>query len=73
MNIFFITRNKDKLRKIQALLPEVQGIDMDLTEIQELDAHKIIAAKLAEAHCYQSGTFILASFHPLPVLDSSRL
>lgn len=59
MNIFFITGNKDKLREIQALIPDVQGVDMDVTEIQEIDAHKIIAAKLAEAQRYQSGTFIV--------------
>jgi inosine triphosphate pyrophosphatase len=59
MNIFFITGNKDKLREIQTLIPNVQGRDMDLVEIQEIDAHKIIAAKLAEAQRYQSGTFIV--------------
>lgn len=59
MNIFFITGNKDKLREIQALISDVQGVDMDLTEIQEIDAHKIIAAKLAEAQRYQSGPFIV--------------
>lgn len=32
---------------------------MDLVEIQELDAHKIIAAKLAEAQRQQSGRFIV--------------
>jgi non-canonical purine NTP pyrophosphatase (RdgB/HAM1 family) len=59
MTIFFITGNKGKLREIQALIPDVQGVDMDLTEIQEIDAHKIIAAKLAEAQRYQPGTFIV--------------
>src|SRR5581483_5814074 len=59
MTIFFITGNKDKLREIQALLPDAQGIDMDLIEIQEIDAQKIIAAKLAEAQRYRSGTFIV--------------
>jgi inosine triphosphate pyrophosphatase len=59
MNIFFITGNKDKLREIQVLIPDAQGIYMDLTEIQEIDAHKIIAAKLAEAQRYRSGPFIV--------------
>lgn len=57
--ILFITGNKDKLHEVRALIPAVQGIDMDLTEIQEIDAHKIIAAKLAEAQRYQSGSFIV--------------
>lgn len=57
--ILFITGNKDKLREVRALMPAVQGVDMDLTEIQEIDAHKIITAKLVEAQRYQSGTFIV--------------
>ncbi len=57
--IYFITGNKDKLREVRALIPAVRGIDMDVVEIQEIDAHKIIAAKLAEAQRYQSGAFIV--------------
>jgi inosine triphosphate pyrophosphatase len=57
--ILFITGNKDKLREVSALIPAVHGVDMDLTEIQELDAHKIIAAKLAEAQKYHSGAFLV--------------
>ncbi len=57
--IFFLTGNKDKLREVRDLLPDVQGIDMELMEIQELDPHKIIAAKLAEARRHQSGAFIV--------------
>lgn len=57
--ILFITGNEGKLREVSALIPAVQGVDMDLTEIQEIDAHKIITAKLAEAQKYQSGTFIV--------------
>jgi hypothetical protein len=37
MTIFFITSNKDKLREVQALIPDVQGVDLDLVEIQEED------------------------------------
>jgi non-canonical purine NTP pyrophosphatase (RdgB/HAM1 family) len=58
--ILFITGNKDKLREVRSLIPTVQGMDMDLTEIQEIDAHKIITAKLAEAQKHQSSaTFIV--------------
>jgi inosine/xanthosine triphosphate pyrophosphatase family protein len=57
--ILFITGNEGKLREVRELLPDVQGIDMDLAEMQEIDAHKIIAAKLAEAQRYQSGPFIV--------------
>jgi inosine triphosphate pyrophosphatase len=57
--IYFITGNKDKVREVRALIPDVEGVDMDLMEIQELDAHKIIAAKLAEAQRHPSGRFIV--------------
>ncbi len=57
--IFFITGNKDKLREVQALIPDVQSIDLDLPEIQEIDPHKVIAAKLIEARKYQSGPFLV--------------
>jgi inosine triphosphate pyrophosphatase len=57
--IFFITGNKDKLREVRELLPDVQGIDLDLSEIQETDARKIITAKLAEAQRGHTGTFIV--------------
>jgi len=57
--IFFITGNKDKLREIRELLPNVQGIDLDLCEIQEIDAKRIIRAKLAEAQRGHTGAFIV--------------
>lgn len=59
MTILFITGNQDKLREVRALIPDVQGADMDLAEIQEIDAQKIITAKLAEAQKHHSGTFIV--------------
>ncbi|GHO59267.1 non-canonical purine NTP pyrophosphatase [Ktedonobacter robiniae] len=58
-NILFVTGNKDKLREVSELIPAVQGIDVDLPEIQELDAHKVIAAKLVEAQKYHSGAFLV--------------
>jgi inosine/xanthosine triphosphate pyrophosphatase family protein len=33
MALWFITGNKDKLREVQALIPDVQSIDLDLPEI----------------------------------------
>lgn len=57
--IFFITGNKEKLREICEIIPGVQGIDLDLTEIQEIDAQKVIAAKLAEAQKYRQGSALM--------------
>jgi inosine triphosphate pyrophosphatase len=51
MTIYFVTGNKNKLKEAQAIMPEIEGLDLDLdlTEIQELDARKILEAKLEEA------------------------
>ncbi len=57
MTLYFLTGNKNKLKEVQTILPEVQGLDIDLPEIQELDAHKIIEEKLREARKVHSGEF----------------
>lgn len=59
MALWFITGNKDKLREVQLLIPNVQNIEMDLPEIQEIDPHKVIAAKLVEARKHQSGSLLV--------------
>lgn len=59
MTFLFITGNKDKLREVQTLIPDVQGLDLDLPEIQEIDPHKVIAAKLVEARKHHSGVFLV--------------
>lgn len=57
--ILFITGNKGKLREVCDIIPSVQGRDIDLTEIQEIDARKVIAAKLAEAQKYHQGSAMM--------------
>jgi non-canonical purine NTP pyrophosphatase (RdgB/HAM1 family) len=57
--ILFITGNEDKLREIREIIPSIQGVNLDLTEIQEIDAKKIITAKLAEAQKDHTGAFIV--------------
>lgn len=69
--LFFITSNQDKLREVRALLPDIRGIEMDLPEIQELDAHKILAAKLAEARKYHRGSALMVEDTSLS-LDGMR-
>lgn len=59
MNLFFLTGNTGKLQEVRALIPAVQGVDLDLPEIQELDAQKVVAAKLAEARKHWSGALIV--------------
>ena len=57
--LFFLTGSAEKLQEVRDLLPGVEGIEMDLPELQELDAHQIIAAKLAEAQKRQAGALIV--------------
>lgn len=59
MSLYFITGNKGKLAEVQSILGDVEALDIDLPEIQELDAHKIIQAKLEEAQKHQKGEFIV--------------
>ena len=47
--IAFITSNAGKLSEVQALLPQVRGVAIDLPEIQSLDPRAVIAAKLDAA------------------------
>lgn len=49
MKIYFVTGNKDKLREAQLIWPDIEGINIDLEEIQEIDEEKIIESKLREA------------------------
>ena len=57
--LYFITGNKNKFLEVKSMLPEVEQLEIDLEEIQEVDAHKIIQAKLKEAQKKHSGAFII--------------
>ncbi len=58
-NIIFITGNKGKLSEAQSIVPGIIGKEMDLNEIQEIDAEKIIEAKLKEAYKHHKGEYIV--------------
>lgn len=57
--IYFITGNKDKVLEISELIPGIEQLDIDLPEIQSLDMHDIIKAKLKVALDHHSGPFIV--------------
>ncbi|MBI2409607.1 non-canonical purine NTP pyrophosphatase [Candidatus Kaiserbacteria bacterium] len=59
MIIHFITGSKNKLAEMQAILGDVEQLDIALPEIQEIDAHKIIRAKLEEALKHKKEAFIV--------------
>ncbi len=57
--IYFITGNEKKFSEMKAMLPELAQLDIDLPEIQELDPHAIIRAKLEAALRHHDGEFIV--------------
>ena len=52
MKIQFITGNKNKFAEAQKIISNLEQLDVDLPEIQEIDAKKVIEAKLQEAKIY---------------------
>lgn len=59
MALFFITGNKNKFEQIKSVIPNVEQLDIDLSEIQDIDPHVVIANKLLEASKKHSGEFIV--------------
>lgn len=57
--IFFITGNKNKLKETQMIWPVIEGIELDLTEIQELEPKKILEHKLEEAKKHRPNTNLI--------------
>lgn len=47
--IQFITGNEGKLKEVKAIISNVEGVKLDLPEIQDNNAEKIIEVKLLEA------------------------
>lgn len=60
MPLHFITGNKNKLVEIREILgEEVMQLDIELPEIQSIDPHEIIRAKLQEALKHHTGPLIV--------------
>ena len=55
----FLTGNNGKLEEAKNVIHGLEGLDIDLPEIQEIDAHKIIEAKLLEARNHHTGEFVV--------------
>ena len=73
MSIYFITGNKNKFEEAKSIIPDLEMLSLDLKEIQEVDAEKIIKEKLFEAAKYHDGEFLvedqslrLEALHGLP-------
>ena len=59
MALYFITGNKNKFEEVKAILGNIEQLDIDLPEIQDIDAKNIIRAKLLEALSHKDGEFIV--------------
>lgn len=59
MKLYFFTGNKNKFEEVKAVLSDVEQLDIDLPEIQEIDAKEIIKTKLHEAFNHQEGEFLV--------------
>ncbi|QQG50033.1 MAG: non-canonical purine NTP pyrophosphatase [Candidatus Berkelbacteria bacterium] len=59
MALFFITGSANKFAEIKSIIPDVEQMDIDLPEIQNIDAHEIIKAKLEEALKHKKAGFIV--------------
>lgn len=57
--IYFITGSEGKLREAKSIISELEQFDVDLVEIQSIDAKKVIEAKLQEASKHKEGSFIV--------------
>lgn len=49
MTVRFITGNANKFAEARTIVPDLEMLDLDLPELQEIDPHEIIRAKLSEA------------------------
>ena len=57
--IYFITGNIGKLSEAKSIISDIEGYDVDLPEIQDIDAHAIIRAKLLEGLKHKDGELIV--------------
>ena len=57
--LYFITGSENKFKEAQAIVPEIERVDIDLPEIQEIDAREIIEKKLSMAFTHHQGPFVV--------------
>lgn len=57
--IYFITGNKNKFNEAKTIIDNLKQLEIDLPEIQEFDAHKIIRQKLLEALKHKDSEFVV--------------
>jgi inosine triphosphate pyrophosphatase len=73
MSLLFLTGNPGKLAGAKQVFPDITNLDIDLPEIQSLDGHEIIRAKLLEGLKHHDGELVvedtslyITALHGLP-------
>ena len=57
--VYFITGNEHKFLEAHEIVPELERLDIDLPEIQDMDPHAIIKAKLLEGLRHHAGPLVV--------------
>jgi non-canonical purine NTP pyrophosphatase (RdgB/HAM1 family) len=57
--LYFITGNAGKFRELQAVIPDIEQLKLDVDEIQSLDPQKVIEHKLEQAAAQHEAEFIV--------------
>ncbi len=59
MTLYFITGNKSKFEEASAILPGIRQFNVELPEIQSINAREIVKTKLLEAMNHKKAEFIV--------------
>lgn len=59
MTLFFITGNQKKFSEVHSLLPKVEQLNLDLSELQSLDPEVVIREKLLVARLLHKGSLMV--------------
>ncbi len=57
--IYFVTSRQHKFEEARRIIPNLEQLDLDISEIQELDFKKVLEAKLREARKHHSGALVV--------------
>lgn len=58
-DLYFVTGNRNKFLEIQSFIPTLQQLDIDLPEIQSLDAREVVRNKVISAQKFRNAGFIV--------------
>lgn len=59
MTLYFITGNRNKFDEVKQIIPQLELAEVDVPEVQDVDAGNIVKAKLLEALKHRDGEFIV--------------